>query len=155
MSITQWESLIRNDVYDKFLADKYYVRDHSIRVYKAAKSRKMPASCYLAALLHDVVEDTDYSIDYLRKLYIKCPHIKRALKLVGVLTRAPLEPYMDYVKRVCMEPDARLIKILDIEDNLFSSLTGEYSSESLARRYLKALNYLLEERYGKADQTRG
>lgn len=148
MSTTQWDALMRNDVCEKFFADHSYTRDHSLRVYKAAKSRKLSASSCAAALLHDVVEDTGYSLGYLQTLYAKCPYIRPALKLVEVLTRKPDETYMDYIKRVVRNPKARLIKILDIEDNLFSTLTDDgYCSHSLAERYIRALTYLVQERY--------
>lgn len=154
MGTTQWESLIRNDVYDRFLPDRIYSRDHSIRVYKAAKSRGLSEACCIAALLHDVVEDSEYSLDHLRKLYSKCPYIKPALKLVEVLTRNSDETYMAYIRRVAQNPKARLIKILDIEDNLFSTLMdGGYCSRSLAGRYIRALEYFVKDKYDEKEEV--
>jgi (p)ppGpp synthase/HD superfamily hydrolase len=65
------------------------------------------------ALLHDVVEDTKYTLDQLR--FIFPPSVVDA---VDALSRRPGEPYKVYLKRLKPNRRARRVKIADIRDNL-------------------------------------
>jgi GTP diphosphokinase / guanosine-3',5'-bis(diphosphate) 3'-diphosphatase len=70
-----------------------------------------------AAVLHDVVEDykiTKISLDDL----IKMGFSAQVIQLVGLLTHDKDKvPYMDYIKAIALNEDARLIKMKDLEDN--------------------------------------
>jgi guanosine-3',5'-bis(diphosphate) 3'-pyrophosphohydrolase len=90
----------------------------------------------IAALLHDLVEDTDTTLAELREIGFN-PIVVDA---VDHLTRRDGESYSDFITR-CNEHDvARLVKIADIEDNLEdqSALEPE-EAEFLKKRYEKAL----------------
>ena len=67
-----------------------------------------------AALLHDVVEDTDWTIDALRDAGIS----EEALEILALLTHPDSEAYMDYIRRVAEHPAARRIKLLDMAHNM-------------------------------------
>ena len=67
-----------------------------------------------AALLHDVIEDSDYTAQDLRQAGIP-EHIVAA---VEVLTKQPGEDYDHFIDRVLANDLARKIKIADIEDNI-------------------------------------
>lgn len=68
----------------------------------------------VVALLHDVVEDTAYTLEDLRREGFP----KRVLEAVALLTRDPATPYADYVARLSSNPDARAVKLADLIHNL-------------------------------------
>lgn len=67
----------------------------------------------IVALLHDVIEDTDWTIDDLEKEGFN-EDILTALKL---MTHNPAEPYMDYISRLSTCPVARQVKLADLYHN--------------------------------------
>jgi hypothetical protein len=68
----------------------------------------------IVAVLHDVLEDTNTEIKYLR--FGGVPD--DVLELVQVLTRQPEELYEDYIRRVRENPIARKVKLADLNHNL-------------------------------------
>ena len=96
----------------------------------------------IVALLHDTIEDTDVTAEYL--LGHGFPqHI-----VDGVLsvTKRDGEAYDDFVARAKRNPLGRLVKIHDIEDNL-DVLRLESLSPEMAERfnkYLRARRFLLD-----------
>ena len=97
----------------------------------------------ICALLHDVVEDTDYTIDDLRQMGFP----EAVLEALALLTHDPAVPYMDYVKEIAHNPIAKAVKLADLRHN--SDLTRmephEIDERALKRneKYRIALNYLL------------
>lgn len=67
----------------------------------------------VTALLHDVVEDTDFTIDDIEALGFG-KDICDALRL---LTHDKSVPYMDYVRRIRENPIAAAVKIADLKHN--------------------------------------
>lgn len=65
------------------------------------------------ALLHDVVEDTQYTIETLRNLGIP----QQVLEALTLLTHDPHTPYLDYVTRLRKNPIARRVKLADLKHN--------------------------------------
>lgn len=78
----------------------------------------------VAGLLHDVVEDTDWTFDDLLKAGIK-PEVVDALRL---LTHSKDVPYMDYVQRIAEShnPIAINVKCNDLEHNLDRGRRGDH-----------------------------
>ena len=78
----------------------------------------------VAGLLHDVVEDTDWTFDDLLEAGIK-PDVVDALRL---LTHSKDEPYLDYVQRVADShiPTAINVKCNDLEHNLDRGRRGDH-----------------------------
>ncbi len=78
----------------------------------------------VAGLLHDVVEDTDWTFDDLLEAGIK-PDVVDALRL---LTHSKEEPYLDYVQRVAdsHNPTAINVKCNDLEHNLDRGRHGDH-----------------------------
>src|SRR5881394_2515636 len=68
----------------------------------------------IVAILHDVVEDTDWTFDDLKKEGFS-PEILQALDCV---TKRDGEPYEKFVKRSGSNPIARRVKLADLEDNM-------------------------------------
>src|SRR5687768_5246030 len=79
----------------------------------------------IVAVLHDIVEDCNLSLDDLRKQGFS-PEIIAAL---DCLTRRPEEPYDIFISRAAQNSSARRVKLADLEDNSdlsrLSSPTGE------------------------------
>lgn len=99
-----------------------------------------------AALLHDVVEDTDITTDDLRALGIP----EEVIRVIDVLTHRRGETYDDYVRRVARDPVARVVKLADLRHNMDETRLGMTPEEAasdagtLRRRakYARALDIL-------------
>lgn len=114
---------------------------HPIAVAYILLELGMDTDTICAALLHDVVEDTDYSLQDLQDMGFGDAVID-ALKL---LTHDPQVPYMEYVKAIAENPLARKVKLADLEHNSdISRLNHEPSEADLERRmkYMKAMEIL-------------
>lgn len=67
----------------------------------------------IVALLHDVVEDTDYTIDDIKELGFS----KRVIEALELMTHDKSVPYMDYVAKIKDNPIAKAVKIADLKHN--------------------------------------
>lgn len=65
-----------------------------------------------AAFLHDVVEDTEVTIE---ELSLEFP--KEVIEIVKLLTHDTNEDYFDYIRRIKSNSDAVAIKLADIKHN--------------------------------------
>ncbi len=65
------------------------------------------------ALLHDVVEDTDYTLEDLKEMGF-APEV---LEAVALLTHDPHVPYMEYLAAIKPNPIARTVKLADLAHN--------------------------------------
>ena len=94
----------------------------------------------IVALLHDTIEDTDVSPEYLLGEGFP-PNIVDAILSV---TKKDGESYEDFVTRAKENPIGRMVKIHDLEDNLDVMRLDEVSPDMAARftKYLKALRFL-------------
>lgn len=68
----------------------------------------------MAAVLHDVVEDTTWTLDALRDEGFP----EEVLQAVACLTRQQHETYAAFIERVTHNPIARRVKLADLEDNM-------------------------------------
>ncbi len=89
-------------------------------------------------LLHDVVEDTEVTIEDLRK----AGFTEDILKALSLLTHEKSIPYMDYVASVAENPLARAVKIEDLKDNIKREPEGEKRNERRFEKHIRALEYL-------------
>ena len=94
------------------------------------------------ALLHDVVEDTDYTFEDLQNLGF-APKVIEALKL---LTHGNDVEYMDYVANLKSNPLAKAVKLADLKHNSDLSRLDKVDEYAIKRqqKYLNAIK-LLEE----------
>jgi (p)ppGpp synthase/HD superfamily hydrolase len=90
----------------------------------------------MAAVLHDVVEDTDWTLDALRERGFP----DEVVDAVDHLTRRDGESYDEFVTRAAAHPVARRVKLADLEDNMDVRRTGTLSDKDVERlgRYLRA-----------------
>jgi GTP diphosphokinase / guanosine-3',5'-bis(diphosphate) 3'-diphosphatase len=94
----------------------------------------------IVAMLHDVIEDTDIPLEYLREE----GYSETIVQAIDYLTRREGESYMDFIKRVKQNPIARKVKIADIKDNMDLSRIPNPTEKDFQRmkRYEKALREL-------------
>ena len=92
----------------------------------------------VVAMLHDILEDTKYHESELKKEFP--PEISNA---VIAITKKDGEKYEEYLKRVCENELAKIVKIADIRDNLSPLRLYRMSIEKrlyFVEKYTKALN---------------
>lgn len=65
------------------------------------------------AVLHDVVEDSEWTIDALRHEGFS----ERVLSALSLLTHDDGSPYSDYIEKISTNLDAVLVKMEDLRDN--------------------------------------
>lgn len=94
----------------------------------------------IVALLHDVVEDTDYTPDDLRAMGFP----KEAIEALTLLTHDPAVPYLDYVAEIKKNPIARAVKLADLCHNSDLSRLDVIDEKALERvqKYHKAIALL-------------
>jgi (p)ppGpp synthase/HD superfamily hydrolase len=90
----------------------------------------------MAGVLHDVVEDTPYTLDNLRRLGYPEP----VVEAVDCLTRRGDETYEQFVERAIANPIARRVKLADLEDNMDVRRLPEITEKDRERlnRYIRA-----------------
>ena len=94
----------------------------------------------VAGLLHDVLEDTKCTEEYLRSRGIPDDVIDG----IKSVTRNDDESYGDFVKRAAQNPFGKIVKLHDLMDNLDVKRLNHLTTEDLNRinKYLKWYNYL-------------
>ncbi len=94
----------------------------------------------IAAVLHDVVEDSHLTIKDLEKKGIPA----ESLKIIECLTKRSNEKYEDFIKRISLNKNATNVKIKDIEDNMNISRLSSIEQKDLDRlmKYHNALKNL-------------
>ena len=90
----------------------------------------------IVALLHDVVEDTDYTLEDLATEGFG----EDILEAVALMTHEDDVPYLDYVAKLKDNPIARVVKLADLAHNSDLSRIGEVDDETRERleKYKKA-----------------
>lgn len=96
----------------------------------------------IVALLHDVVEDTDYTLQDLSDMGFS----EEVTDALALLTHEKSVPYMDYIALIKKNPVAKTVKLADLRHNSDLSRLDSVDEKALARRekYLEA-TALLEE----------
>ena len=94
----------------------------------------------VVALLHDVAEDTSYTLEDIASMGFG-EDVTDALKL---LTHDDDTPYMDYVAKIRENPVAKAVKLADLEHNSDLTRLDTVDEKALARRekYRKAIELL-------------
>lgn len=94
----------------------------------------------IVALLHDVIEDTELTLDDLRKKGFS----ESVLEAIALMTHAPEVDYMDYVEKIKTNAIAKAVKLADLRHNSDLSRLDEVTEKALERqkKYLKAMELL-------------
>lgn len=110
--------------------------EHPIRVSEGTDVYTLK----VIALLHDVIEDSDYTEDDLRE---KFP--TKVVDAVVALTHMDNEPYFQYIEKVRQNSRAKIVKRLDLKDNLNKKRIMGLDKNTQARitsKYMQALKIL-------------
>lgn len=96
----------------------------------------------VAALLHDVMEDTDYTAEDLKEMGFDGDVLDALL----LLTHQDGVDYMDYVKKIKSNPIARAVKLADLTHNSDLTRLDVVDEKALERKekYKKAIEFLTE-----------
>lgn len=96
----------------------------------------------VVALLHDVVEDTDYTIADL----ISMGYPVEVTDAIALMTHDKSVPYMDYVAEIAKNPIAKEIKLADLRHNSDLKRLDNITQKDLdrAEKYKKAIEILSE-----------
>ena len=88
---------------------------HVMRVMLAVAEVKpaLPTEALVAAVLHDVVEDTEMTIEQIEREFGE-----EVAALVALLTKTPNKPNDLYYGRLKTNPIAATIKMADLRDNM-------------------------------------
>ena len=94
----------------------------------------------IVALLHDVVEDTDYTLDDLRAMGFS----EEILAAISLMTHAEGVPYMDYVAAIKPNRIARVVKLADLRHNSDMTRLAVVTprDEERAQKYRRAIAFL-------------
>lgn len=97
-----------------------------------------------AALLHDVVEDTDVTLDDLRRDFPE-----EVIRAVDLLTHREGVDYFDYVRALKADPVARKVKLADVAHNsdetrLADTQVTQPQLEYRRQKYAKAMAILTD-----------
>ena len=94
----------------------------------------------IVALLHDVVEDTEYTLDDLREIGFN----EDVLSAISLMTHADDVPYMEYVAQIKTNPIAKVVKLADLKHNSDMSRLDRITQkdEERAKKYRQAIELL-------------
>ena len=97
----------------------------------------------IVALLHDIVEDTDYTLKDLREMGFN----EEVLGAIELMTHGDDVPYMDYVAKIKENPIAKKVKLADLRHNSDITRLDTITQKDLERaeKYKKAILLLESE----------
>ncbi len=97
----------------------------------------------IVALLHDVAEDTDITVEDIEKMGFS----KSVVNALRLLTHEESVPYMEYVAKIKSDPIAKAVKLADLRHNSDISRLDSVDEKALerVRKYAEAIKLLTEE----------
>lgn len=112
---------------------------HPLRVMLAVKPDER-----VAAVLHDVLEDSEMTADDLLANGISAANVDALQLLTRHNDTTGYEPYAAYINRVSQSALARAVKMADLRDNIgrANGLNDAAERERLLERYYNALKFL-------------
>lgn len=97
----------------------------------------------IVALLHDVIEDTDTTLDDLRAMGFS----EDVVSAIALMTHGDGVPYLEYVAQIKKNPIARAVKLADLRHNGDTSRLDEITDKVRERvkKYAAAIALLESE----------
>ena len=94
----------------------------------------------IVALLHDVVEDTEYTLADLAAMGFP----NSVIEALALMTHDPEVPYMEYVKGISVNPLASKVKLADLQHNSDLYRLDNVTEKEIKRveKYRKAIELL-------------
>ena len=94
----------------------------------------------VVALLHDVIEDTDYTLDDMKNMGFS----DDILSAIALMTHDDDVPYMEYVALIKKNPIAKMVKLADLRHNSDMSRLDKVTAHDRERaeKYKKAIEFL-------------
>lgn len=116
-------------------AGKNYIL-HPLRVMLCFEKEQQQ----IAAVLHDVLEDTEMTEKDLQKAGFS----QQVIEAIVCLTKKEKECYFDYIQRIKQNDIAREVKLADLEDNMNLKRIQNVTQEDIQRveKYKKAKKIL-------------
>ena len=116
---------------------------HPVAVSIMLADMEMDMPSIIAGMLHDVVEDSDWTFEMLEKEGIP-KDVMDALRCVTKLSED--EDYDHFIERVKTNPLAVKVKLNDLKDNMDITRLGEVTEKDLGRlnKYIRAYRQLTE-----------
>lgn len=107
----------------------------------------------MVAVLHDLVEDTDYTFEDLEAQGFP----ERVVEALRHVTKHDDETYAEFVTRAASHPTARTVKVADLEDNMDVTRLDSIGDEDAARlaKYLRAYRRLTGPQSGTDPDSAG
>lgn len=97
----------------------------------------------IAAVLHDVVEDSNWTVVDLKKENFN----NEVIEAVNLLTRDDNDSYDEFIKKAASSPLSKAVKIADIKDNMDLNRISNLTEKDLSRikKYHRVLKLLTDE----------
>lgn len=94
----------------------------------------------VVALLHDVAENTPFTLEYLREMGFPAD----VMDALTLMTHDKSVPYMEYVAKIRDNPIARTVKLADLKHNRDLSRLDVVTEKDMARaeKYAEAIRLL-------------
>lgn len=101
------------------------------------------SSARIAGVLHDVVEDSEWTLEDLRREGFS----EEVIAAVDSVTRREGEDYFEFCERAARQPIAKAVKLADLEDNMDLDRIADPTDKDRARldRYRAARRLLLND----------
>lgn len=113
--------------------------EHPKRVLASVQAMGAPPFVQMAAVLHDVIEDTPFTADMLTVLGFTQP----VVRLVSLVSKPKMTSYKDFIWTIAGDPYATMIKRADIADNTLPWRLS-YLEPEVQARMLEKYNGALE-----------
>ena len=99
----------------------------------------------IVAVLHDIIEDTECTVDILKEWEIN----EDAIESINTLTHKEGMSYMEYIREISYDFIAIEVKLADLKCNMdLSRLNRKVTNKDLERnkKYMKAYYFLLSKK---------
>ena len=116
---------------------------HPVAVACILAEMKLDYETLMAALLHDVAEDSGYTLEDLAAMGFD----EAVINALRLLTHDKRVPYLEYVARLRTDPIARAVKLADLRHNSDLSRLNAVDEKALRRveKYAEAIRLLTGE----------